>query len=56
VDYYIKLETLRLLCVRNNQQIIWCDIINGLYETMLSIETNSKDIGRKIALLTLFVG
>jgi hypothetical protein len=38
---------LRLLCVRNNQQIVWCDMINGLYEVVLSVETNSKDIDRK---------
>ncbi|XP_073221273.1 uncharacterized protein [Cicer arietinum] len=47
IDCYTMLETHHLTYIRTSQQIIRCDILNGLQEAVTNSETDASDIGRK---------
>ena len=50
VDMYAKIEQLRLIYIKTNQQNIRVDLYSGLVDALAKGETNPSELGRKVIL------
>ena len=54
VDMYAKIEQLRLIYIKTNQQNIRVDLYSGLVDALAKGETNPAELGRKVILPTSY--
>jgi hypothetical protein len=56
VDAYTMIEAQRLSFIRNNQQTIRCELLNGLQEAVESGDTDARSVGQRLILPDSFTG